>query len=217
MRTIVCLGDSLTGPVPGQRYLDKYIKWADLLQVGLDAVFGGGRVTVLNQGKAGDPSSGVLAVLGDRLFRHKPDVVVVLLGANNYGHNAPREAASVLLKADLLAIVQRAQAAGIHVLLLQYPKPRAAVMEKVWIHGDYGNAVVAEVASTTGAALLALAPFFDEAAKTQPLVELASAVDGIHLNPGGEMVLARAVLEKLRTLDWPRPWPGRDLGPVGSA
>jgi len=209
MRTIICLGDSLTGPVPGQRYLDKYIKWADLLQVGLDAVFGGGHVAVLNQGKAGDPSSRVLAALDERLLRHKPDVAVVLIGANNYGHNAPRDEAGVLFKADLLAIVQRAQAAGIHVLLLQYPKPRAAVMDKVWIHGDYGNAVVADVAATTGAALLALAPFFDEAAKTQPLAELASAVDGVHLNPGGEIVLARAVLEKLRTLDWPRPWPGR--------
>ena len=204
---LVCLGDSLTGPAPGTRYLDKYIKWSDLLQVGLDAVFGEGRVEVLNQGKAGESSSGVCASLEERLLRHFPDVVVLLIGANNFGHNAPRENASVRLRADLREIVRRAQAAGIRVLLLQYPVPRAEMMDKVWTHGDAGNPVVAEVAAETGTPLVDLRPVFAEAAKTCSLASLASPVDGIHLNPGGEIVLARAVLAKLRALGWPATWP----------
>ena len=206
---IVCLGDSLTGPTPGARYLDKYIKWSDLLQVGLDAVFGEGSVEVLNQGKAGDTSSGVCAALEERLLGHSPDVVVVLIGANNFGHNAPRLEAAVKLKADVHEIVKRAQQAGIRVLLLQYPVPRAEVMDKVWTHGDAGNPVVAEVSVETGVPLLDLRPAFDAAAKACSLASLASPVDGIHLNPGGEIVLARAVLSKLRALGWPAAWPGR--------
>ncbi len=205
---IVCLGDSLTGPTPGARYLDKYIKWSDLLQIGLDAAFGEGRIEVVNQGKAGETSAGVCAALEERLLRHSPDVVVLLIGANNFGHNAPREEASVRLRADLREIVRCAQAAGIRVLLLQYPVPRAEVMDKVWTHCDAGNPVADEVAAETGVSVLNLRTAFDEAAKTCSLASLASPVDGIHLNPGGEIVLARTVLAKLRALGWPATWPG---------
>ena len=204
---IVCLGDSLTGPAPGARYLDKYIKWSDLLQIGLDAVFGERRIEVVNQGKAGETSAGVCAALEERLLRHTPDVVIVLIGANNFGHNAPRLEASVKLKADVHEIVKRAQQAGIRVLLLQYPVPRAEMMDKVWTHGDAGNPVVAEVAVETETPMVDLRPAFDEAAKTCSLASLASPVDGIHLNPGGEVVLARTVLAKLRALGWPTTWP----------
>ncbi len=207
MHTIVCLGDSLTGPPAGRTYLDKYVKWPDLVQVGADAALGEGRVCVLNRGVAGDPSTAVLAALDERLLRHTPNAAVVWIGANNYGGGVDRAAASERFRSDLTLIVERAQAAGIRVLLLQYFKPRAEVMDKVWTHGDAGNAVIAEVAAATGAAVLGLAPFFEEAAKTQPLAELASPVDGLHLNPGGELVVAKAVLGKLRALDWPVSWP----------
>ncbi len=208
MRTIVCLGDSLTGPPAGRAYLDKYVKWPDLVQVGVDAALGEGSVRVLNRGVAGDPSAAVLAALDERLLRHKPDATVVWIGANNYGGGVDRAGASERLRSDLTLIVERAQVEGIRVLLLQYFKPRAEVMDKVWTHGDAGNAVIAEVAAATGAAVLALAPFFEEAAKAQPLAELASPVDGLHLNPGGELVVAKAVLAKLRALNWPLAWPG---------
>lgn len=204
---IVCLGDSLTGHTPGVRALEHYVKWADLLQIGLDTVFGTGRVEVLNQGKAGDTSAGVLAALEERLLVHAPDVVVVLIGANNFGNNAPRILASAGLKSDVREIVARAQQAGIRVLLVQYPVPRAEVMDKVWTHGDAGNPVIAEVAAETGVPVVDLRPSFDAAAKTWSLASLANPVDGIHLNPGGEIVLARTVLEKLRALGWPATWP----------
>lgn len=206
--TLVCLGDSLTGPRPGVSYLDKYIKWTDLLQVGLAAVFGEEQVRVLNQGFAGDPSSRMLAALDDRLLRHQPDIAVMLIGANNYAGNADRDKTSAALRSDLESIVSQAQAAGTRVLLLQYPRPLAEDMSKVWIHGDAGNQVIAEVAASTGASLLPLAPLFDHEASRRPLAELASPVDGVHLNPGGELVIANAVLAKLRELGWPTAWPG---------
>jgi lysophospholipase L1-like esterase len=204
---LICLGDSITGPSPGLAYLDKYMKWSDLLQVGLGAVFGVDRVQVLNQAQAGGNSAGLVAALDDRLLRHRPDCAVLLIGGNNYGNNTPPAEAAAQLTADLREIVDRAHAAGIRILLMQYATPRADDMTGVWKHLDAGNPVIAAVAREKNVPLLALAPAFDEAARHAPLATLAHAVDGVHLNPGGEIVIANAVLAKLRELGWPHPWP----------
>ncbi len=199
---IVCLGDSITGPGDGKAYLDKYVKWSDLLQFGLGASLGFNRVEVLNRGVAGDTSSGVLRHLDERLLQAQPDIVVILIGTNNFDKNADKAEASRTFKTDLTDIVAQAKTAGIKVLLLQYPTPRAENMEKVWVHGDAGNPVIEEVARETGCPVLNLKGAFDTAAQTLSLACLASPVDGIHLSPGGELVLAKAVLEKLVSLGW---------------
>lgn len=203
---IVCLGDSLTGPSPGASYLDKYIKWSDLLQFGLEVL--GEDAVVLNQGHAGTTTSVVRQDLEARLLRHHPDVVVILLGANNYAPNVRTEATPSRFREDLRDIVHRAGTAGIRVLLLQYPDPRAEDPGKVWAHGNQGNPVIAEVAEAEGVPVLDVKPSFDKAAEFRSLAELASPVDGVHLNPGGELVLARAVLDKLLSLGWIRPRAG---------
>jgi len=204
--TIVCLGDSLTGPSPGAAYLDKYLKWSDLLGLSLEASLGMGRVRVHNSGRAGDTSSGVRQDLEERLLRFRPDIAILLIGANNFSPDRSRGMAPSLisgeLKADLKEIVSRASAAQIRVLLLQYAEPKAENREKVWTHADAGNPVIEEVALAENVPVLNLGPAFHRAAETQPLASLASPVDGIHLNPGGELVLARAVAEKLRALGW---------------
>ncbi|HSI84547.1 MAG TPA: SGNH/GDSL hydrolase family protein [Candidatus Methylacidiphilales bacterium] len=202
---LICLGDSLTGPSPiGAFYLDKYLKWSNLLQFGLDAILGPGGAVVLNQGKAGEISGGALADLNARVLRHRPDIVIVLLGANNFAPIRANEATESDFRADMLEIVQRLKAAGIRVLLLTYPDPRADSMDKVWTHANSGNRAVEQVAAHEGVELLPLKPAFDAAVseKGLPPAALASPVDGIHLNPGGELVLAGAVLEKLRALGW---------------
>jgi len=203
---VVCLGDSLTGPSPGETYLDKYIKWADLLQLALESALGRGRVEVLNQGKAGDTSAGVLQHLDERLLRWQPDLTVIMISANNFSKDHAGDASdaevSARFKEDLKEIVGRAKGAGIRVLLLQYPDPKAENMEKVWTHGNKGNPVIAEVGREEDVPVISLKSEFDAAAQKQPLACLASPVDGIHLNPGGELVLTRAVVEKLRALGW---------------
>lgn len=203
---VVCLGDSLTGPTPGETYLDKYIKWSDLLQLALESAIGIGRVEVINQGKAGDTSAGARQHLEDRLLRWQPNLAVILLGANNFAKDQTGSAsdADVLarFKDDMKDIVGRARQAGIRVLLLQYPDPRAENMANVWTHGNKGNPVIAEVGREEAVPVLALKPEFDAAAQNQPLACLASPVDGVHLNPGGELVLTRAVVQKLHSLGW---------------
>ena len=203
---VVCLGDSLTGPSPGQTYLDQYIKWSDLLQLALESALGSSRVEVINQGSAGDTSSGVLQHLQERLLQWQPNLAVILIGTNNFAKDRASSASdaqvSAGLKEDLKQIVGAAKKAGIRVLLLQYPDPRAQNMEKVWVHGNKGNPVIAQVGREEGVPVLDLKPHFDAAAQTQSLACLASPTDGVHLNPGGELVLTRAVIEKLRSLGW---------------
>lgn len=202
MKTLVCLGDSLTGPAPGASYHDKYLKWSDLLQVALDAVLGEGAARVLNQGQAGETSAGLLAALDERLIRHRADGVVLMIGANNFSRCADLSAALAAFEADLASIVRRALEASVRVLLLQYPRPFAEDMSRVWTHADAGNGVIARVAAEHDVALLDLAPPFARAAGEQPPAALLNPVDGIHLNPGGELIVARAVSARLRELGW---------------
>lgn len=204
---IVCLGDSLTGPSPGARYRDSYLKWPDLVQIGCDAVFGCDRVRVLNHGKAGEVSSGLRAAWTRRVHVYAPQVVVLWIGGNNYAGAAPKAEVSDALAADIRAMLEQASAADIRVLLVQYPRPRATAMERVWTHLDAGNDTIAALAAELGVPVLDLRPAFDEAAQHVRPDDLADPVDGVHLRPGGEMVVAREVLAKLRALGWPTAWP----------
>lgn len=199
---IVCLGDSLTGPGPGAAYLDAYVKWPDLVQLGVDAALGCGRVTVINQGKAGEVSSGLLDRMEERLVRHAPDVAIIWIGANNFSGEVRRSEATAAFAADLREIMHLVAIAGARSLLLQYPTPRAAVMDRVWRHTNAGNETIASVAMETGVPVLDLRPVFDAAALQCPLDHLACPVDGVHLRPGGELVVARAVLGRLFALGW---------------
>lgn len=202
---IVCLGDSLTGPAPSKPYLHQYLKWTDLVQFGLESQLGAGSVNVINQGKAGDTSTGALRELPARLLSHQPDIAIVLLGANDYSPQNRTEQTAAQFRENLTQIVRQAETAQIRVLLLEYFPPRATNMEKVWTHGDQVNPVIAEVAAAESVPLLNLSPAFERAAQTQPLEELTNPVDGIHLNPGGEIVLATAVVQKLNELGWLKP------------
>lgn len=200
---IVALGDSITGPRPEIRYLDKYIKWPDLLQVMIEASSkNGDTVEVINRGHAGDQSSGALGRLEEQVLSVHPQIAVILIGGNNFGNGRDPKEASARLRVDLSAIVDKLLEAKVKVLLLQYPEPKAENMEKVWVHLDDGNPVIAEVAAEKDVPTLELAPAFRKAARERPLAELASANDGVHLNPYGEVVLARAVFRKLQTLGW---------------
>ncbi|MCK6488234.1 MAG: GDSL-type esterase/lipase family protein [Planctomycetes bacterium] len=213
--TIVCLGDSITGPRPGQAYLHQYVKWSDLLQLAIENRSGPGSVTVLNRGWAGDTSSagpgadppGALSRLQRDVLDVKPQICVLMIGGNNFAvlkrQPARRAEVEAGWRADLEALVGRMHQAGIRVLLLQYPEPRAADPATAWATVDDGNAITAAVAAERSLPTLALEPFFAAARAAGASDEsLLNAVDGVHLNPLGEVVIARAVAVKLRALGW---------------
>ena len=68
-----------------------------------------------------------------------------------------------------------------------------------------GEVVGGRQARRTGAELLDLGPPLKTAARRHPRTELVNATDGIHLNPRGEMVYARAIFAKLDELGWLGP------------
>ena len=198
---IVCLGDSITGPTPTTHYLNQYIKYADLLQFALQTHLGVGNVEVTNRGYAGNTSAQALARVDSEVTPLNPQIVTVLIGGNDFGGGITPEAKDGLRK-NLTEIAEKLKKGGSKILLLEYADPKSDDMSKVWTHLNAGNPIIAEVAKKESVPTLALAPAFNEAAKTHPLAELASPIDGVHLNPYGEVVVARAIFFKLQQLGW---------------
>lgn len=218
---IVCFGDSITGEHPRRAHLDRYMKWSDLLQLLIESQPGAPGVEVLNRGWAGDkvaaqpqpegdtPPGGVVRFKAD-LIDEKPDIAVILMGANDAAvlkQNDPAltEQARKAVYEGLSKIVSECKAAGIRVLLLQYHKPNAVDMSRVWVHSDQFNDIIARVAGSQDVPTLQLAPAFKEAEKSHSLSELCNQTDGVHLDPYGEIVVARCVFDKLRSLGWLQP------------
>lgn len=202
---VVCLGDSLTGDRPGKPYLHQYVKWSDLIQIGLESRLGWGQAVVINSGWAGGGSEGAVERLKRDVLDHQPDIVVVLIGGNDCRLKGQETLDQKLAKVqtNLTTIVERLHAAKIKVLLLQYPQPFAVDMSKVWHHLDDANPVIAAVAKASGATTLELEPAFAAARAAGASPEsLANAIDGVHLNPGGELVVAKMVLRRLIDLGW---------------
>lgn len=103
--TFVALGDSLTawpsdGPWPSR----------------LDAVDGNLRL-VNNAGVPGDTTADMLARLNSDVFAYKPEVLFILGGTNDLGHNISTSTTI----ANLKAIIVAAMARGIRITLLTVP------------------------------------------------------------------------------------------------
>ena len=93
-RAIVCLGDSLTEGY-GASQQESYPAF---LQKKI-------AVTVINAGVSGDTASGGLARVNSDVLAKDPQMVIVLLGGNDFLRVRPRPAAET--KADLQAIINR--------------------------------------------------------------------------------------------------------------
>lgn len=100
---IVCFGDSLTscGGVGG--------RYSDMLSKALP------NATVINSGKSGDTLADGLARLEEAVLRHRPDCVIVGLGANDYWR---RNRSLNELRQDYEAIVGRCRKMGSKVLII---------------------------------------------------------------------------------------------------
>ncbi len=215
---VVCFGDSITGFRPREPYISMYLKWSDLLGLMLEAKVGPQtRVEVLNRGFAGDttyarpsdPGTGAIHRLPTDILAEKPDIAVIMIGGNDQ-KDTPEE--RQLTKTNLQKIVHDTKAAGIRVLLLQYavlgptattqPAGASAPHDTTWYSLAKNNDLIAAVAAAEDVPLLPLQPAYDAALQTYPRTSLVNAADGVHLNPAGEMTVARAIFTKLESLGW---------------
>lgn len=210
---IVCFGDSITGDRPGKAYQAQYLKYADLLQLMLEARLGEGSVQVINSGWAGDTTypkptqqmPGALGRLQEDVIDHHPDIAVVLIGGND---KQDTDEARKLTGENLKQIALRLKEAKIWTLFLQYHPAMATASikakdtPKAWDHLAAKNPQIAEAAAAAGAALLDMGPPMKQAADAHGAAQLVDPVDGVHLRPRGEMVFARAIHAKLVELGW---------------
>ncbi|MBA3686640.1 MAG: SGNH/GDSL hydrolase family protein [Planctomycetes bacterium] len=194
MRPIICLGDSITG---GQD-LRLYLKWPGVLAAMLAARCGEAAPAVINCGIPGDDSGGMLVRLADQVLAARPSLVVLLGGGNDTARGIPRERTA----ANLAAIAAQVVAAGAGLLGLQYHlvvHPEAE--DQAWRHLPANNDLLAAAVRAHGGRIVDTAGAMARAASAQPPAELV-APDAVHLNPGGELVYARAVFDALEAGGW---------------
>jgi len=206
---IVFFGDSITGYRPGEPYQGQYLKFADLVGLMAEARRGVGTVTTINSGYAGDatyarPEHGMPGAVNrveSDVLKHKPDVVVMLIGGNDkVGTDEDRKRTAKHLD----AMVKQITDAGVRLLVLQYPPatPADEHKEEGWYHIPAKNDLIAAAAKKYRAPTLDLSAAVNDALKTYPSTDLFNPVDGVHLHPRGEMVFARAIFTKLDELKW---------------
>jgi acyl-CoA thioesterase-1 len=176
---IVVLGDSLTAGL-GVAADEAY---PALLEARLRRE--GFPYRVVNAGVSGDTSAGGLRRI-DWVLRQSPEVVIVALGANDGLRGQPVAA----LRDNLVAIIERAKAAGARVLLagMRVPTNYGATYTR-----DFA-AVFPEVAKKTGVPLV---PFLLEGVAAQARLNQG---DGIHPNLEGQRMIAELVWPHLRAL-----------------
>jgi acyl-CoA thioesterase-1 len=170
---VVFLGDSLTAGY-GLSADDAY---PALVEKALRAK--GRPVHVVNAGVSGDTTTGGLERV-PILLKQKPALLVVGLGGNDALRGQPVDA----IEANLKAIVARAKAAGVRVLLLGMRIPTN--------YGpDYTGAFAAMYPRVAKAENVALMPFLLDGVGGIPDLNLA---DGIHPNREGQKIVAASVV-----------------------
>lgn len=107
-KTIVVLGDSISAAYG----IEVKQGWVSLLQNRLDETNSG--YIIRNESISGDTSEGGLARIDGVLSRHKPDIVLVELGAND----GLRGLSPSIMKNHIAEIIVRSQRTGAKVLLL---------------------------------------------------------------------------------------------------
>jgi acyl-CoA hydrolase len=171
--TVLAFGDSVTfglGAGPGQDYpaqLAELTRWR-----------------VINAGISGDTAREARQRLAPLLKTHRPDLVIVELGGNDFLRKRPERE----VKADLHAIIRESQASGAIAVLVAVPR---LSMLRASIGALSDASIFAELAEETGATLVA--DTFSGVLSDDSL-----RADRIHPNALGYRVLAEGIAQRLR-------------------
>lgn len=179
-KTLLVLGDSLSA----EYGLARGTGWVPLLEKRLKTENVDARI--VNASISGDTSSGGRARLQPLLEKHKPDVVVLELGANDALRGLPVTAT----EENLRAIIASAQKIGARVLLLGMQIPPN-------YGSDYTRKFAAVFSTLASERKVALVPFF-----LAPIVERPDLFQSDRLHPTAEAqpILLDAIWPRLQPL-----------------
>jgi acyl-CoA thioesterase-1 len=179
-KSIVVLGDSISAGYG----IEVAQGWVNLLQKKLDEK--GASHSIHNESISGDTTAGGLARIDQALTLHKPDIVIIELGANDGLRGLPPG----LIKSNLAEISHRAQHSGAQVVLLSMKIPP-----------NYGSrytalfyAIYPQLAAELG---IPYVPFImEDVALTKDMMQR----DGLHPNAKAQPVIADKVWQQLLPL-----------------
>ncbi|WP_337843596.1 arylesterase [Rheinheimera sp.] len=180
-KTLLILGDSLSAGYG----LSQSQSWVHLLQQKLSDQQS--EVTLVNASISGETSAGGLARLPALLAQHKPDVVLIELGANDGLRGFPLPQ----LEQNLSALINQVQQSGAHAVLMQIRIPPNYGARYSKGFSDLYPKIAAK-------ADVQLWPFFMEQIALKP--EWMQA-DGLHPNLKAQPIIADLMLPKVQSLE----------------
>jgi len=182
---VAFMGDSIT-----QFGWDRPDGYVRLVAEALESA--GVKIVVVPAGISGNTSRDMLGRIDGSVISQKPDWMTLSCGVNDVWHHDATHVDLEPYKANITSIVDKAQAAGIKVVILT-------------------ATVIQENDNAENQALAPYNDFLRQLAKERnlPLADLNSmcwksleanpanrlTVDGVHMNPMGNMLMARGVLE----------------------
>ena len=195
---IAFLGDSITAQ--GNSFQAGYV---NLVMTGLKA--NGINAVKIPAGISGHKSDNMLARLGRDVLGKKPQIMLLSCGVNDVWHGK-RGVGLPDYKKNITAIVDQAQAAGIKVCILTATMiredPKNAANTQLAAYNDFLRALAKEknclLADLNADMQQALAAF--KAAHPQAKGNLLT-VDGVHMNPLGNVMMAKGVLRAFGLTD----------------
>lgn len=202
VHTIVCLGDSITQQGEAQ---GGYV-W--LIRKYLSTVYGGPQV--INAGIGGHRSNDMLARFDRDVLAHKPDMVTISVGVNDVWHgfydnhplgDGPRGIPLKDYRKNVEAMVEKAKAAGVKVVLISTTVIHEDLSNRENAKLVGYNAALRDIARREGALFVDLQKPFRALIRTYRSATGARdnllTVDGVHMNPAGNKVMANTILNGL--------------------
>lgn len=179
-KSIMVLGDSISAAYG----IDVGQGWVKLVQGKIES--GHRNYSIINESITGDTTAGGLARLDNALATHKPNVVILELGAND----GLRGLSPVLIKNNLAEIIRRIQQSGAKVLLVSMRIPPNYGKR----YTDMFYAVYPQLANELKV------PFVPFILEDIALVKQLMQNDGLHPNEKAQPLIADKIWPQLKTL-----------------
>jgi len=186
---VVALGDSITFGTKVAAEKRKTSLYFQVAAAGLEKAFPGAKVTTINAGVGGDTIGEGIVRIGHQVAAENPDLVMVLLGANDAIYSFPdtRVRSTMALLIDKLLETTRAE------VLLLGPTPAPDVPDTPERYSE----VYRELAGEKNVAYVSLG----DSLKRLPSERYRAAFgDGVHLSESGHRVCGEAMLDYILKL-----------------